>query len=1563
MNKKSKFLSVLKKWTFKVIKRTLATALILLVSLFILLQFSAVQTYIAGKLSDRVSKEIGYEIRIEKVQIRWFDYASLQNITIQDPDDHQMIKVEELLLDFKFTSLFKNPVVVEDAVLTVPHVKLFKNEEGVLNMNKFIAIIRKYTMPKKKRNKKKKLIAFQLNNIHLVNGAFWYNDLQRPKMNESGRFDYNHFAFDSIYADGNNLFILRDTFNVDINNLRGREIYLDFPIKNIETEFRMNNGKLEMGELTAKLGSSTITDLIRFEYNHVRNLSYFNDSVQFTLDLDSTQLTTQDLSIVAPALRRFTDTLLLSGELKGKMADLKWTDLDLEFGQNSRIQGELELEGLPDIHNTWIQADLKKAVFESPDIEIYAPQKYFKHFKKFGHIEVDSRFDGFPTDFVAYGDFKTDLGRFKSDLNFKIKEPEHLSSYNGKLTTYNFDIGTFLNRKYLGHISMSGKVKGVGFTINDADLTIDAKATSFEVKQHHYKNIVVDAEIKKGYFEGKLSVQDDFLKGKTRGKIDLRDQKNKFQIKTTVEEAHLKKLGITKDSSFFKGQLALNFDWKGFDFKKIDIDEIRGKGKLENAHIYYGNKDIDLTDFGFRSTKVDSLRYLNIKSSYADIDLVGNYEFKSFFNDISHFYKEVRWMLSHDKRDSTKFNDALANKQYDLNFEVKVKKVNQLLDVFYPDVQVSNHTAITGQFHNGKNKLLNMYGAIEKVEYQDFEFYHDTIDINVSLENDGKGALGAMLLKSGYQTYRKNEITKDAILEVIMFDNNLNFDLDVAQYGLDNELKVIGAFEVDNHEAKVSFDPYGSFLRLDNKKWKITPHNQIITKDHFNDVSFQNFGLREGKQKIDVTGGLSRNRRAILDVEMGNINVAYLQPIVKTKVEGDLKGQFTFENIFHELKFESQVKVDDFAIDGFKLGHLEGGVSWIQNLHQLDVDLDITRDSTEIVALRGKYLAQDKVSPLQMYAEFDSTEISILEPYLFGHITNLEGSLHGKVDIRGTLKHPEFHGKTWVRNGALKVSYLNTKYYFQDYVYFNDDSINVKQLKMQDSLRHFHPKQKNHYGILNGGITHNMFKDFKVDLNMYLKNILALNTTKLDNELYYGKAYGTGDVRLHGTFDDLHIDANKLTSEPGTEIVFISSGSGTVSKKEWIEFVSIEEAATNARDSIIQQNNKKVSGVHLKLGFDINSNAKATVVYDDEEFKVKQGRGNIFMEFDTRDDELTMVGDYEILKGDYNFKFANVIDKEFKAVPGGTVSWSGDPYKGKLNLTAVYKLKTSLAPLMDTSTVDVNSSEINRQYPVLVLMKLTGQLLSPEIEFLIDFEDYPRSFPGKNGGSESIEAAITQFKKKLEDNEQELNRQVFSLMVLQQLSYENSLQGEGGVGSNVTELIANQFSSLLSQVDENIEVDIDLNGLDEEAFQAMRVRLSLLTLGGKVKITRDGGFTNVDNSTDINSVVGDVTVEYFISDDGKFRIKVYNKTNQNTISTSLQNTNSQLYGASLLYTQSFSGLKDLFKKKGEGNKAKTDKERADAILKEEEKPEDKSENKEAENQNVSPSPVPSNEKK
>jgi hypothetical protein len=200
------------------------------------------------------------------------------------------------------------------------------------------------------------------------------------------------------------------------------------------------------------------------------------------------------------------------------------------------------------------------------------------------------------------------------------------------------------------------------------------------------------------------------------------------------------------------------------------------------------------------------------------------------------------------------------------------------------------------------------------------------------------------------------------------------------------------------------------------------------------------------------------------------------------------------------------------------------------------------------------------------------------------------------------------------------------------------------------------------------------------------------------------------------------------------------------------------------------------------------------------------------------------------------------------------------------------------------------------------------------VDFDIAFNNYPDQVVTESGQVFPLRTSVTAFEAELKADEQELKRQVFSLIILRRLSPRSSFAVSGSVGNSVSEFLSNQLSYWVTQIDENLEIDVDFGSFDEEQFNTFQLRLSYSFLDGRLRVTRDGGFIQGETNNvnqEIIGILGDWSVEYLLTPDGKLRAKIYNRTNFNTLDR-INNTTSTSTGVSLVHITSFNQIREIF---------------------------------------------------
>jgi polyisoprenoid-binding protein YceI len=1482
----------------KLIKGLLKIFLGITLSVFLLffliagaVQVPFVQNFLVQKITAYATTFTGYEISIEGIHIDWFDVIVLEEAVLWDKHESKMIYLGEAEVDYTIISLFQGKIDLDNVTLRDGEVNLIKYEgEEVINISGFIATIQELTKPKVKREKPP--MPIKIPKVTLDNMLFSYHNRQMEPMTEV-RFDHNHFTLDSIQGTVTNLYIVLDTIQLNAHKLRTNLRNSHLRVKELTTAFLLDRNQIRCAELDAKIGDSELREYFRFSYNNISELSEFNDKVTIDLRLNKAQIAIRDIAHFAPPLAKIKDKILISTIMNGRVKRFSLDSLDMNFGKVSHLKGKMRFDGLPNIQETFMDINLAQINVQAQDLVPYTGAVSGGVLDKFGIIKGRGAFLGFVNDFAVEGAFNTSLGSLVSDINLKIDDKNKARSfYKGSLKTTAFDLGQLLNEPLIQKVDMNGSIEGKGFTMDAAEMNLKAEITRLGINNYDYHNIVTNARLSGRFFDGDISITDSNLVLKADGRIDMRNKPEVFDIQGSIEKANLEDLNITG----FVTQVITNFD---LDFTGTDLDSIVGTAVLNNTYLLYRHKDVFIRSLALDASKEEDYRRIKLTSDMVDANMNGVFQVKELISDAQMLFKELKLFYEQDRLSLNQYyaqKKPTERKAYKSEFDVNIKNINNLLDLYYPGVYVSNNTLLEGEFGSGTASRFNFHIGIDSFFYKGNEFYKNDIEFAVSKLTDSSDVLAMTYVSSDVQNYNNSLKSENFFAEGRWSDSTIAFTTSIAQQGNNNKIFLNGALTIQDTFKQLVFAR--SYIDIAEDRWVVSDSNSIHITE--NDLRFNLMKIYNKNQSILVRGDFSEDESKQATVFIRSFQLNNLDPLINYQLKGIADGMIKVRNVYKELDLSGNMHIKALTIDNFIFGDLLGKADWNENEKQLNVNIDVTREKVKVINVAGNIKpTEDKSSEvIDLIAQFNAADLGVITPVLKGVMSDISGTVNGKLNITGSFSDIHLKGEADVTNGKFKIDFLGSPYTFNDKIYFADDQIRFKNMVLTDA--------GGNKGRINGGIYYDGFRNFLVDLKGDFRNFNVLNIPEKDATVFYGNANVTGDFSLFGPFTDLEIRANART-EKDTRIYIPLSSSSDVAQKEYIHFVTIEEKE-KPQEAAKKDSLKVNSGIRMFFNMEITPDAYAELIFDKRTGDIIRGKGegNIQLRYDTRGD-MNMYGTYTIQEGHYNFTMASLISKEFVIDRGSRITWNGAPYDGTLDIKAKYHQYVSLRPLIIDSTLKA-SPDLQRSYPTDVLLGISGNLMSPEIVMDIDILRYPND--------PTVSTIVTDFEAKIKTNDQELNRQVFSLILLQRFMEPNTFTGVSGGASNVSELLSSQLSQFLSQVDQNLEVDVNLKNFDKDALNTFRLRLSYTMMDGRLRITRDGNFQNVQSSqqANISNIAGEWTVEYLLSEDGKFRMKLFNKINSNSLLTSLNSTSTSA-GFSLMHTQSFDTLKELFTRK------------------------------------------------
>ncbi len=1469
----------------KLIRKVLKIALYLLIFFVILagsLHIPFVQTLASQFLAGQLSERTGFHTEIERVHIRWWDALSIQGLTINDTRDSLMANLEDVYIDFSpSTILDANEPGIDEIKLQGGQLRFLTHPGNrTPNISKFINEINNI-FRKKKKDDEENTSQFFISEMSFDEVSLDILDLRKDSIPTG--FDYTRLRFRELTGAARD-FLSKDGFiSFDIRYLRGVEATSGVVIDQMLSNFTYSSTGMEFDDLYFKSNKTVIKNYLRFTYEGVASLSDFNNEVTMLARLDESVLDIKDLKYFTDNIPDFDDQIYLSGEVSGKVSDLFSEELLVRFGNKSALFGKFTIDGLPKIDSTFFQLSLVNSTINSRDLAPYLSAEAQQEMDKFQEVYFDADFSGYSTRFRTTGEFRTKIGGIEGRLDYLTENGQ--SRYYGQAALKQLDLGVLLNNpEMFQKITMKGDLRGTGTSAAEALLQLDAKIQSIGINKYNYKSIQTNATFGKEFFKGKLKISDPNLQMEVNGTLDLRNHKDSARMQVKLDTAKLQPLHLAQDNFILHGEVEL-------DTKGTDVDKVEGIARFKDVMVSLDERTLAVDNFFFQSVFANDTRMISLNSDLLVASISGQFQAKEVYRDINYLIKDYIAILTNSPLEEYE-EGSLSEQEYNMDLNMSLYDINPILKLFVPSLEISRNTLVEGAFYQSTEEtIFNFYAGIDTIRYGGKTFLENDLDFNTSKSRSSREVIAACYINSKEQQLSQQVIFNNLSAQAIWNNAAIDFQLGLEELETESFAKISSQIELSPTQTAIIFDP--SEIKILENFWSFDPENSIVISQ--GQVDVDNLKLSNNGQFLALNGRINENPDEILSFEINDVSLDFLNTFDTKEYSGRANGIFAFNNLLQKTGAYGSLRVDSLTVNHFLIGNMEAA-TYFEN-DKINLSLTNERDARKNIEVVGFIsTANDQLS---LEGEFKETRLDIAEPFLSEYISELDGTLSGALKMGGTLQRPIVNGTATIKQGTLLVNYLKTRYTVDGVVNFSPNEINFQGLNLTDAY--------NHRANMSGGISHEGFRNFNLDINANLSNFQVLNTSLKDNSLFYGNAYASGTLKVFGKPDNLDVTA-KVSTQPKTQIYIPLSDADTQVQEDFITIINIRDT-TQAEQTNELIDKLEIDNVRMNLVIDVTPDAYTEIQIDPRTGENIQGRGkgNLSLNIDTQGN-FSMTGDYEIVDAKYNFSLYNIINRQFAIQPGGRISWYGDPYEGVLNITATYEENVSLTSLQTSqSSSAIEDAQLYRRYPVKVIMDLNGPLLSPNIDFDFDFSEFPEG---------EAQTTISAFKNRIANDEQEKNRQVFSIIMTRSFSPEGQFIGAGIGFSNLSQLVSSQLNALISQVDQNLEINIDLASFDETALETFQLSVAYTFLDGRLRVSRDGSFTDPQGNADIGSIAGDWQAEYLITDDGRYRIRIYNKNNFNTFTSLNLAERVNTYGVSLSQTLLFSSFKELFQNLG-----------------------------------------------
>ncbi|WP_128532523.1 translocation/assembly module TamB domain-containing protein [Mucilaginibacter gilvus] len=1433
--------------------------------MLILFQYKPVQTWAGKKATVYLSKELKTTVDIKSLYIVPFKSVVLEGLYVLDKQQDTLLSTPKLAVELSgfsiFSSIKKRVIDFKSIQLDNGTFYLKKQKDSTTNL-KFI--IDYFNSGGSDTTKKPSAKPWTLNfdKIAVNNFHFKYKNKLRTAVISGVNFDdldVNHF---SIVV--RNMDLKNHLFKANVTGLTLQE-QSGFKVNNFNANTTIDTTQILLQNLDIITPNSKVRNFFRMNFKSFNDFDDFENKVRMDADIKSSHLSSKDVAYFTSSLGKINFELGVDGRIRGMVNNLKAKNLTVTAAQATFIKGDFNLTGLPDWENTFLALKFEQVATNKKDLDYL-----YKHFTgkptaklpaivgKFGNVNFSGRFTGLQNDFVAFGTFKTKLGRFDPDINLKINK-KGVPSYSGKLTTTNFDLGTLLDDKTLGRTTLSGNLSGSGDDLKTLAVKGNANIKYIGFKGYNYNNVVTSGTFIKKVAAGKLSINDKNIKLNIAGSVNLNPTLPIFDFTGNVDNARLRELKFIKDTVTVTTQMNTNFS--GNNLENLDGHILLTCIRVTDPHQSYIVDTVAINADG----KGDA-RTISLHSDVADGSIKGSFNLAtlpSYFKTIAKKYiPSLKTEIS-------------APKPQNFDFNLTLKNLDPVLAIFRPDLKIPDQGTFVGKF-NSYDKTATLSGFIKTIKLGKIVFHDFIIDESTS---DDMLSLNASL--------NRIDLTDSLYIKNINIANflkndSLNFNVKLSDKDATNQLDLYGLVEFGRDTtAKLKLLP--SDVVLEHQKWKIQDQVRIRLLDGKTQVS--GFELSNGAQKVKINGFISDNPADELKVTFQKFSMATLNQLTKSSgvlLKGALNGDVVFTSVIKKPGVDANLTIDSLTMNKTLIGDVKIKSKLDNQREQADVKINITHQGLETLNLAGVYtLGHDAGDNLDFDVKMDHTEAIIFEPFVKGLVSDLKGTVSANLKLSGSPSNPQLNGDLTLNNTGVTVDYLKTAYTVTHKLSVNNSVIGIDNMVLKDF--------RGGTGTANGKVDLTNIKNPYIDITLEAKNLLALNSTFKDNHLYYGTAYGTGTFKFNGPVDNMKIDITAST-EAGTIFNIPLNTSSTAADYDFIKFVDHNDTTRKVDTKVNAFNG-------VTLNFDLTIDEK-TIVRISTDYGVLEGTGqarNLKLNINSLGD-FEMFGDFLITSGKFEFTAKDFISKNFVVSQGGTIRWTGNPSNAEINLKALYEVRTDIAPLYNAA--GLTSPYGPKQVLVQAELLITKSLIQPNIDFNFTFPVDP-----------SIKDDLSTY---LADNN---NRSQQALSIIVRRNFAS------GTGSNITnqvvgtataavsEFAFNKLNSFISQ--SNIKnFDLNIRSLNDASLGFRFLNDRLLLNGSFYSNTGTSDIFNSNSSlfnADFKSLNKDFEIQYLIRKDGNLRGRYsYRALN----STTLNSINDQLgvqyvNGIGLVYQRDF----------------------------------------------------------
>tara|TARA_R110000850_G_scaffold115256_5_gene230659 strand:+ start:29849 stop:34816 length:4968 start_codon:yes stop_codon:yes gene_type:complete len=1310
--------------------------------------------------------------------------------------------------------------------------------------------------------------------------------------------DFNHLKLNDLNFKGKSFSVDNDAYSGTINSFTFNE-KSGFQLDELATEFDYNSKGASLKNLSLKTPQTTLQNNILVTYPSIESLTNNLENLTLDADLKDSKLGFKDVLLLVPELNsndifRNNPNAIVSfnANIKGKLDNLIIDRFNASGIGKTKVDINGTIKGLPNIDTSFFDLTILNFESTSKDIYSFTPKNTIPN-----NIQLPEKFN-------FKGNFKGSINVFETNLDLKSslgnaiveatfdQSRKNDEKYIADASVKNFDLGKFIKNKQFGKVTANATINGRSFDPSTATAKLTSKIVKARFNEYNYNNININGTIDNGLFVANASSTDPNLNFVLDAKGSSNSEKPTVDLKLNIELVDLNKLNLHAGPLKMRGNITANFD-------DLNPDNLNGIINANNFIVALEKEQFPLDTISIRAISNLEKDSIILKSQFANGLISGNYKLSTIAdqltNSISKYYKL-------DKK-------YVPNKEnQNLDFEFVIKD-NQITKKIIPELTELSEITLNGSY-NSINDSIVINASIPRLNYANNEVSNGVLKVNTQEKTLLYDASLGLIKIADF------EIPKTTLIGKIE-DSTVDYALNIKDAESKDKYIISGIYKDSLGSSIISLNP--EKLLLNYEDWKIDDGN--IIKIEKNGILVSDFKIQNNQQLFSLQSESNVATSPIV-AKFEDFELESLTSIAKSNFEigGSINGEATIKNVTTNLLFVADLDVENLKIKNDTVGNVNLKVdNKTANLYSANLTLSGFENQLN---LKGNYNISNE--SIAFLVDIQKLQMKSLQPFTLDNLRESEGYLMGKLDINGNISNPNVLGNIKFNNVGFLVVPLNSKFnLINDNIAFNSNKIVFDNFKLKD--------ENGNPLTIDGHINSQDYTNLGFNLNVVAKNFRAVNSKAKDNDLFYGELYLDNNLGIKGTLDSPIIDGT-ITINPDTKftIVLPQSDPSIADREGIVEFIDQDQPVLiTIKDPTKQISQTEVKGIDASVNIAIDKKAEISIIIDEAngDYLKLQGEAELTGGIDPSG-KTTLTGKYEFTGGAYEMNF-NLIKRRFDIKPGSYILWTGEPTTANVDITAIYKVDASPLDLVDdqlSGITDETRNTYKQRITFETELKMKGELLQPEISFDIVLPE------GNNSVSTEIINTTQTKLEQIRRDEDALNKQVFALLLLNRFIGENPFQSEtGGLSGSfiakqsASKILSQQLNNLAGDLIKGFELNFDLESSEDytsgqkEERTDLNIGLSKQLLNDRLKVTVGSSF-GIDGAQQENeqatTIAGDVTVDYLITKDGRYKVRAYRKNNYQV---ALQGQVIET-GVAFIITMNYNKFRELFGKKRKNKK-------------------------------------------